>query len=84
MKTTLLTLAALMVLSQNTLANTKVWTFTYKVSQKESFEIKKPAESKDQAYKLAAKECFQKLTQGTYPGESKGLEIIDVCANPKM
>ncbi len=42
------------------------------------------AVNKDEAYKLAAKECFSQLTGGQYPGEEKGLEIIDICANPKM
>lgn len=34
-------------------------------------------------YKAASKKCFNLLTQGKYPGEEKGLDIIDVCANPK-
>lgn len=42
------------------------------------------ASSKEAAFKIAAKECFSKLTGGKYPGEEKGLDIIDICANPKM
>lgn len=34
-------------------------------------------------FKSAAKQCFQKLTGGKYQGEEKGLDIIDICANPK-
>lgn len=49
-----------------------------------AFQINKKASTKEEAYKLAAKECFQKLTGGHYPGEEKGLEIIDICANPRM
>ena len=49
-----------------------------------SFTIVKSALSKDMAFKLAAKDCYQKLTGGKYPGEERGLDIIDVCANPKM
>jgi hypothetical protein len=58
------------------------WTFKYRTPQSE-FKITKNAASHEQAFKLAAKDCFQKLTNGKYPGEEKGLEIIDVCANPK-
>ncbi len=58
--------------------------FQFKASTTASFEIKKQAPSKDIAFKLAAKECFQQLTGGHYPGEERGLDIIDICANPKM
>ncbi len=30
----------------------------------------------------ASKMCFNKLTGGVYPGEEKGLDIIDICVNP--
>lgn len=33
--------------------------------------------------KKAARICFKALTKGVYPGEEKGLDIIDICANPK-
>lgn len=50
--------------------------------------IKEPivmsAATKEIAYKMAASACFSQLTQGKYPGEEKGLDIIDICANPKM
>ncbi|MBC7467344.1 MAG: hypothetical protein H7256_15245 [Bdellovibrio sp.] len=49
-----------------------------------SFTIVKTGVSKDVAFKLAAKDCYQKLTGGKYPGEERGLDIIDICANPKM
>lgn len=49
-----------------------------------SFTIVKSGSSKDLAFKLAAKDCYQKLTGGKYPGEERGLDIIDICANPKM
>ena len=31
----------------------------------------------------AARSCFKALTNGKYPGEQRGLEIIDICANPR-
>jgi hypothetical protein len=61
----------------------KSYTFEYKTSPKASFKIQKLALSQDEAFKLAAKECFNKLTGGKYPGEEKGLNYIDICANPK-
>ena len=53
-------------------------------NKKESFTISQAAATKEDAFKLAAKNCFQKLTNGKYPGEERGLDIIDICANPKM
>ena len=59
--------------------------FVFKASSpKDAFIIKKSAPTKDIAFKLAAKDCYQKLTGGKYPGEERGLDIIDICANPKM
>jgi hypothetical protein len=31
----------------------------------------------------AARSCFKALTNGKYPGEERGLDIIDICANPR-
>lgn len=77
-------LIAVLATGLNTFAATsaeKTYSFQFK-------SIKKPiamkASSKEDAFKLAARECFSKLTGGSYPGEEKGLDIIDICANPKM
>lgn len=32
----------------------------------------------------AARSCYKALTNGKYPGNDKGLEIIDVCVNPRQ
>lgn len=61
----------------------KSWSFKYKVSKSKSFQIQKKAVSFEDAFKAAAKDCYKQMTQGKYPGEEKGLEIIDICANPK-
>ena len=61
----------------------KSYTFEYKASAKSTFKIQKLALSQDEAFKLAAKECFNKLTGGKYPGEEQGLNYIDICVNPK-
>jgi hypothetical protein len=62
----------------------KSWAFQYKDLTKKPFQIKKEASSYEEAYKSASRECFQQLTGGKYPGEEKGLDIIDICANPKI
>jgi hypothetical protein len=61
----------------------KTWTFSYQVSNSQSLKIQKAALTFEAAFKLAAKDCYQQMTHGKYPGEDKGLEIIDICANPK-
>lgn len=62
----------------------KTYNFQFKTSEHKKFAISQAAPSREEAYKIAARECFKKLTAGKYPGESRGLEIIDICANPKM
>lgn len=77
-------LIAALLTGLNTFAATKTeksYHFKFKSIEK---PIVKKAPTKEEAFKLAAKECFNKLTGGRYPGEEKGLDIIDICANPKM
>jgi hypothetical protein len=62
----------------------KSWSFKYKDLAQKPFQIKKEASNYEEAYKSASRECFQQLTGGQYPGEEKGLDIIDICANPKI
>lgn len=47
-------------------------TYTYK----NKLVVKAPT------YRAAAKACYLQLTHGVYPGDEKGLDIIDICANP--
>lgn len=93
MKTSLLTLALIITVLGSTSFATgrtldvkpsdqKSWTFTFK--SKDIAQLTLKANSREEAYKLAAKECYQTLTHGEYPGEAKGLDYIDICANPKM
>ena len=62
----------------------KDYSFKYNTKQFKNFTIVRTAKSQEDAFRLAAKDCFNKLTNGKYPGEEKGLEIIDICANPKI
>lgn len=84
MKTNLLSLVLVTVLSSTVMAASKSWTFTYKPKTEKSFPLTIQAETKQEAFKVASKQCFSQLTNGQYPGEEKGLEYIDICANPKM
>lgn len=56
-------------------------TFSYKTA--DSFKISVRADSREEAFLKASKECFRILTKGVYPGEKKGLEYIDICGNGK-
>lgn len=84
MKTSLLSFVAVTILGTTVMAAPQAWTFTYKPKAKDSFTLTLQADSKQEAFKVASKACFQKLTNGEYPGEAKGLDYIDICANPKM
>lgn len=42
------------------------------------------APSQEKAMLKAGHVCFNVLTKGKYQGEEKGMEIIDICANPKI
>jgi hypothetical protein len=84
MKTLILTLTVAFSLTGFAANTHKSFSFKYKAPKSKSFTISKQAVSRDEAYKMAAKDCFQKLTGNKYPGEEKGLEIIDICANPKI
>ena len=85
MKTQILVILALIACSQ-TFASTQVkeFKFVFKATVNSNIEVKKQATTKEAAFKLAAHECYQHLTAGKYPGEERGLDIIDICANPKM
>jgi hypothetical protein len=84
MKTVLLTVLLAATTSYSmTNPQQKTWTFSYKAAKSQPFQIKKSAPTYEEAFKSAAKDCFKQMTQGKYPGEDRGLDIIDICANPK-
>ncbi|WII70985.1 hypothetical protein QJS83_10985 [Bdellovibrio sp. 22V] len=63
-------------------AGSKEYTFKYKLSG-QSLEIKKQAGSYEEAYEMAAQQCFNFYKGPGKVSEDKGLDIIDVCANPR-
>lgn len=62
-------------------ANAEEFTFNFRF-EKETFQVKAKGSDRNEASGIAAKKCFQHFTRGTYPGEVKGMKIIDTCANP--
>lgn len=72
----------LVVLGIGNMSWAKPYVFTFKMSG-ETFEYKKDADSKEEAFEHAAKACYQHFKGDKKLSENKGLDIIDVCANPK-
>ncbi|KYG61270.1 hypothetical protein AZI85_10040 [Bdellovibrio bacteriovorus] len=63
-------------------APSKEYVFKYKLAG-QSLEIKRAAASYEDAYEQAAQQCFN-FYRGRGPvAEERGLDIIDVCANPR-
>lgn len=56
-------------------------TYCYKTS--DELKISVDAETPGEGFRKAGKLCYKILTKDQYPGEEKGLEIIDICANGK-
>lgn len=55
----------------------------YRCSQAETYRYKNGLIIEAKSFKDASIKCFDKLTENSYPGEERGLDIIDLCANPK-
>lgn len=52
------------------------------LSKAETYKYKNKLTVTAPTYKEAARRCYSLMTHNKYPGEQKGLEIIDICANP--
>lgn len=60
----------------------KEYVFKYKMAG-ETLEIRRPAQSYEDAYEAAAQQCFSYFKGSGKVSETRGLDIIDVCANPR-
>lgn len=60
----------------------KEYTFKYKLSG-QTLEVKKSAPSYEDAFEQAAQTCFNFYKGAGKVSEDRGLDIIDVCANPR-
>jgi hypothetical protein len=64
------------------LSEKQVFAFKYKLKG-ESFEYTQASTSYETAFEAAAKACYQHFKGGHHISEDQGLDIIDVCANPR-
>lgn len=60
----------------------KSYEFKFKLKA-EAFTFSSKALSYEEAYETAAKACFKHYKGGRRVSEDEGLNIIDVCANPR-
>ena len=74
--------AALLTLASVTSFSSAAYALPYTFHYGSGATITVEATSYEVGYRSAATACFKRLTNGTYPGEEAGLNIIDICANP--
>ncbi|KYG63974.1 hypothetical protein AZI86_14285 [Bdellovibrio bacteriovorus] len=60
----------------------KEYTFKYKLKG-ETFEYSTSKGSYEDAFEVAAQKCFNHFKGAGKVSEDRGLDIIDVCANPR-
>lgn len=60
----------------------KLYSFKFKMKG-EAFEVSQSSGSYEEAFERAAKACYQHYKDGRHLSEDQGLDIIDVCANPR-
>ena len=60
----------------------KVYSFKFHLKG-EKFEYSQKSATYEEAFERAAKACYQHYKGGRHLSEDTGLDIIDVCANPR-
>jgi hypothetical protein len=60
----------------------KEYVFKYKLNG-QILEVKRTAPSYEDAFQAAAQQCFNFYKGPGHVSENRGLDIIDVCANPR-
>lgn len=60
----------------------KEYAFKFKFEQ-EIYEYSTKSPSYEEAYEKAAQACFKHYKQGRRVSMDRGMDIIDVCANPR-
>lgn len=60
----------------------KLYSFKFRMKG-ELFEVTQSSSSYEEAFERAAKACYQHFKGGRRISEDQGLDIIDVCANPR-
>lgn len=80
---TFITLASTQAFAWKTTPDySKEFTFKYHLAG-EKLEIKRQAASYEDAYEQAAQDCFKHFKGNSPLTEERGLDIIDICANPR-
>lgn len=75
-------IAMWLFLSSVAKADEQQFTFKYKLDG-QTLEIKKKDDSWAKAFEFSAKECYKYFKDNRPLTEEKGIDIIDVCANPR-
>ncbi|MFN8943012.1 MAG: hypothetical protein ACK5WZ_00145 [Pseudobdellovibrionaceae bacterium] len=58
--------------------------FTFKYHYKsDKLEIKTKSNTWEEAYQLASQQCFSKFTKNKKLNYDIGMDVVDVCANPR-
>jgi hypothetical protein len=60
----------------------QLYTFKFKLAG-ETFEYAQKSEKYEEAFEKAAQACFNHYRNGQKLTEERGLDVIDVCANPR-
>lgn len=60
----------------------KSYDFHFKLKS-DTFQYSRTAASYEEAFEDAAQACFKHFKKGRRLNENEGLDIIDVCANPR-
>jgi len=60
----------------------KAYDFKFKLKA-ETYTYTRTAANYEEAYESAAQACFKHFKGGRHVSEDEGLDIIDVCANPR-
>lgn len=66
------------------LCSAETFQFTFHDNKTQVLKMVVTASSERDAMLKAGRLCYDVLTKGRYPGEEKGMEVIDICANPMM
>ena len=61
---------------------TKLYNFKFKLND-ETYEYSQKSPSFEEAFGKAAQACYRHYKAGKKLTEERGLDIIDVCANPR-
>ncbi len=61
----------------------KTFAFRFQPLNGESYTYETSSDSRDDAYEKAATACFQHYKKGRRISMEQGMDIIDICANPR-